>query len=155
MHSKSHENREKSVYDLYVSSPVIKTSFTCILCGAAILLLLFPRVFMVVLVELLYNISETTTYWFWQLACHSLVSRKCADTGDCHSVIQRLGDRFINTETVKEARMSGRPNVGHDRYVVLVVLGDRTATYNAIRAHVQATTNISVRDQTFASGFMR
>lgn len=26
-----------------------------------------------------------------------------------HSVIQRLRDRFINTRTVEEARMSGRP----------------------------------------------
>src|ERR1700729_1374980 len=67
------------------------------------------------------------------------------------SVIQRLRDRFINTGTVEEARRPGRPritNVQQDRYVVLMALRDRTATANAMRIQLRATTNVNLSDQT-------
>lgn len=76
------------------------------------------------------------------------VARRLAVT---HSVIQRLRDRFINTGTVEEVRRSGRPritNVQQDRYVLLMALRDRTATANAIRAQLRATSNVTVSDQT-------
>ena len=64
-----------------------------------------------------------------------------------HSVIQRLHQRFIETGAVQERQRSGRPRVTtrqEDRYLVLSVLRERSATSVTLRGQLRDATGTNI-----------
>lgn len=67
------------------------------------------------------------------------------------SVINRLHQRFLQTNTVRERPRSGRPRATtrrEDRLVAIEALRRRTVTANHLRQHLRVATGTNVSDQT-------
>ena len=78
--------------------------------------------------------------------------RKVAITLNCdHRIIDRLCDRYIQTETTIDRPRSGRPHVTSargDQYIVNSALRQRSLNSRHLRELFRAGTNIKVSDQT-------